>query len=99
MAVKVGINGFGRIGRQVLKAILESQADALEVVAIMGLAENVVDAHSVLPGDIFKARNGKTVQIENTDAEGRLTLTDALSWAALPEPVTAAATPVEAVTP
>jgi len=50
----------------------------LEVVAIMGLAENVVDAHSVLPGDIFKARNGKTVQIENTDAEGRLTLTDAL---------------------
>jgi leucyl aminopeptidase len=38
----------------------------------------VVSADASLPGDIFRARNGKTIQVENTDAEGRLTLTDGL---------------------
>lgn len=43
--------------------------------------ENNVAANSFRPGDIFKAYNGKTVEITNTDAEGRLILADALAYA------------------
>ena len=45
MTVKIGINGFGRIGRQVLKAILERHSDALEVVAINDLFPPETNAH------------------------------------------------------
>ena len=44
--------------------------------------ENAVSGASFRPGDIFTARNGKTVEINNTDAEGRLVLADALAYAA-----------------
>lgn len=46
------------------------------------LAENSIDADSFRPGDVLTARNGKTVEIDNTDAEGRLVLGDALCVAA-----------------
>ncbi len=45
MTTRVGINGFGRIGRQSLKAILERSGDALEVVAINDLAPTATNAH------------------------------------------------------
>jgi glyceraldehyde 3-phosphate dehydrogenase len=45
MAVKVGINGFGRVGRQVLKAILQYHPDTLEVVAVNDLADARTNAH------------------------------------------------------
>ncbi|HAF62810.1 MAG TPA: type I glyceraldehyde-3-phosphate dehydrogenase [Anaerolineaceae bacterium] len=45
MAVKVGINGFGRIGRQVLKAIKERHGDELEVVAVNDLFDAATNAH------------------------------------------------------
>ncbi|MCX7623102.1 MAG: glyceraldehyde 3-phosphate dehydrogenase N-terminal domain-containing protein, partial [Thermomicrobium sp.] len=45
MAVRLGINGFGRIGRQVLKAILEGYADELEVVAVNDLTTPATLAH------------------------------------------------------
>jgi glyceraldehyde 3-phosphate dehydrogenase len=45
MAIKVGINGFGRIGRQVLKAMIESHGDELEVVAINDLFDVTTNAH------------------------------------------------------
>lgn len=45
MTVKVGINGFGRIGRQVLKAIIERAGDTLEVVAINDLFDSKQNAH------------------------------------------------------
>ncbi|MEX2247074.1 MAG: type I glyceraldehyde-3-phosphate dehydrogenase [Dehalococcoidia bacterium] len=45
MATKIGINGFGRIGRQVLKAIKERHGDALEVVAINDLVDTKTNAH------------------------------------------------------
>ncbi|MCL2282570.1 MAG: leucyl aminopeptidase family protein [Fibromonadales bacterium] len=54
----------------------------LRVDAIMCLAENRPGENAVLPGDIFKAKNGKTVMVENTDAEGRLVLIDGLAEAA-----------------
>lgn len=46
--------------------------------AVLCLAENRPGNASVLPGDIFTARNGKTVMVDNTDAEGRLALSDGL---------------------
>ena len=42
---RIGINGFGRIGRQTLKAILERHPDGLEVVAINDLAPPATNAH------------------------------------------------------
>ena len=45
MATKIGINGFGRIGRQVFKALLERQAGELEVVAINDLVDTATNAH------------------------------------------------------
>lgn len=53
----------------------------LQVSAVVCLAENRPGNASVLPGDIFKAKNGTTVMVDNTDAEGRLVLTDGL-WEA-----------------
>jgi leucyl aminopeptidase len=46
------------------------------------LAENMLSAASYRPSDIVRTYNGKTVEITNTDAEGRMILADALSWAA-----------------
>src|SRR6185436_16712434 len=51
--------------------------------AVLCLAENRPGNASVLPGDIFTAKNGKTVMVDNTDAEGRLVLTDGLAEAGL----------------
>ena len=50
------------------------------LVAAMPLCENMVDANAQRPGDIVKAYNGKTIEIGNTDAEGRLVLCDALAY-------------------
>ena len=47
----------------------------------LALAENAVDKHSYRPGDILTARSGTTVEIDNTDAEGRLVLADAIDVA------------------
>ena len=50
------------------------------VVGVMACAENMPGGHATRPGDIVVARNGKSVEIVNTDAEGRLVLADALAW-------------------
>ncbi len=54
---------------------------AIHVIAVVPLAENLPDSKSVKPGDIIQFYNGKTAEIKNTDAEGRLILADALSYA------------------
>lgn len=46
----------------------------------MGFAENAIDSNSYKPGDIIKSLKGLTVEIGNTDAEGRLVLADALTY-------------------
>ncbi len=51
------------------------------VVALIPSAENMPDSHSYRPGDIIKTYSGKTVEIQNTDAEGRMILCDAISYA------------------
>jgi leucyl aminopeptidase len=50
----------------------------VRVVGILCCAENLPDANAQRPGDIFTARNGKSIMVDNTDAEGRLVLTDGL---------------------
>lgn len=51
------------------------------VTAVLPLAENHVGASSYRPGDVLRTYGGTTVEIANTDAEGRLVLADALAWA------------------
>jgi len=51
------------------------------VVALLAAAENGVSDNAYRPDDVLTFRNGKTVEITNTDAEGRLVLADALCWA------------------
>lgn len=53
----------------------------INVVAITPLVENAVDAASIRPGDVISSYAGKTIEIIDTDAEGRLILADALSYA------------------
>ena len=50
----------------------------VDVTGIVVAAENTPDAEAQRPGDILTARNGKTIMVDNTDAEGRLVLTDGL---------------------
>ncbi|ASS75089.1 hypothetical protein CIG75_08940 [Tumebacillus algifaecis] len=50
----------------------------VNVVGIIASAENLIDNNALLPGEIIEYRNGKSVSIGNTDAEGRLVLADAL---------------------
>ncbi|WP_150463833.1 leucyl aminopeptidase [Francisella sp. XLW-1] len=52
----------------------------INVVGVMGLAENAVDARSYRPGDVLKSMKGITVEVSNTDAEGRLVLCDTLTY-------------------
>jgi leucyl aminopeptidase len=53
----------------------------VNVVGIVPAAENSPDGEAQRPGDIFLARNGKSIMVDNTDAEGRLILTDGLALA------------------
>lgn len=54
----------------------------LRIVAICPLAENLPSDRALKPGDIITAYNGKTIEVLNTDAEGRIVLADGLSFAA-----------------
>jgi leucyl aminopeptidase len=58
----------------------------VEVHGIVGAAENMPDGAAYRPADVFQSLDGKTVEIINTDAEGRLVLADALAYAARLEP-------------
>jgi leucyl aminopeptidase len=53
----------------------------VRIVSVVAAAENLVGGDSFRPGDILRAANGKTIEITNTDAEGRLVLADALWYA------------------
>lgn len=62
------------------KAIAQIKPD-VEVHFISAATENMISGHAMHPGDILTASNGKTIEVNNTDAEGRLTLADALVFA------------------
>jgi len=58
----------------------------VRVLGVVAAVENLPSGHAVKPGDIVRAMNGKTVEINNTDAEGRVILADALAYAAQQRP-------------
>ncbi|MDW8433798.1 MAG: leucyl aminopeptidase [Aquificaceae bacterium] len=64
----------------IMKALSELKPQ-VEVHGIFGAAENMPSGTAYRPDDIIRAMNGKTIEIDNTDAEGRVTLADALSYA------------------
>lgn len=53
----------------------------VKITCILGITDNAVNSHATMPDSIVTARNGKTVEILNTDAEGRLVLGDLLDYA------------------
>merc|ERR1719473_2237894 len=63
------------------RTVGELAPEGVEVHFIIAACENMVSAEAMRPGDILTASNGKTIEILNTDAEGRLTLADALIYA------------------
>jgi leucyl aminopeptidase len=56
------------------------------VIGIIPATENLLDGKSMKPGDVLKTMSGKTIEIDNTDAEGRLILSDALTYGQRYEP-------------
>ena len=66
MSTRIGINGFGRIGRQTLKAILERHPDALEVVAINDLAPTATNAHLFRYDSTYGRYDGEVTSGEDT---------------------------------
>ena len=73
-AVLGALRGIARLGLKV------------NVVGIVPSSENLVNGSAVKPGDVIGSREGKTIEVINTDAEGRLILADALSYARTFEP-------------
>ena len=67
-------------------SLVPTVAPRLEVTAYLPLSDNMLGPDATRPGDVLRIRNGKTVEVLNTDAEGRLILADALSLAAEEEP-------------
>ena len=76
-------------GGAALLAVMSAVRDlgiAAEVRAYVPATENMPSGQAMKPGDVVRAYNGKTIEVLNTDAEGRLVLADALSYAAAAKP-------------
>ncbi|MFM7169445.1 MAG: hypothetical protein ACKOYH_01125, partial [Cyanobium sp.] len=68
------------------RAIGQIRPEGVEVHVVVASCENMISGGAVHPGDVLTASNGKTIEINSTDAEGRLTLADALVYANKLEP-------------
>jgi leucyl aminopeptidase len=78
-AMKWDMGGAGAVAGA-MRAIAGRKAKA-NVVGICVLAENMPDGKAQRPGDVVTSMSGQTIEVINTDAEGRLVLSDALTWA------------------
>jgi leucyl aminopeptidase len=76
--MKWDMGGAGAVAGA-MKALALRKAKA-HVVGVCGLVENMPDGNAQRPGDIVTTMSGQTVEVINTDAEGRLVLCDALTW-------------------
>lgn len=76
--MKWDMGGAGAVAGAML-AIARRGAKA-NVVAVCGLVENMPDGNAQRPGDVVTSMSGQTVEVINTDAEGRLVLCDAITW-------------------
>jgi leucyl aminopeptidase len=77
--MKWDMGGAGAVAGAI-KALATRKAKA-HVVGICGLVENMPDGNAQRPGDIVTSMSGQTIEVINTDAEGRLVLCDAVTWA------------------
>ncbi len=76
--MKWDMGGAGAVaGAMLALALRKARAN---VVGICGLVENMPDGLAQRPGDVVTSMSGQTVEVINTDAEGRLVLCDALTW-------------------
>jgi leucyl aminopeptidase len=84
----IGMKGDMGGAAAVLGALVAAPvvAPRLKVVGYIPLTDNMVGGDATRVGDVLRARNGKTIEVLNTDAEGRLVLADALSLATEDEP-------------
>ncbi len=78
-AMKWDMGGAGAVAGAI-RALAARKAKA-NVVGICVLAENMPDGNAQRPGDIVTSMSGQTIEVINTDAEGRLVLADAMTWA------------------
>ncbi|HEU0135426.1 MAG TPA: leucyl aminopeptidase [Allosphingosinicella sp.] len=78
-AMKWDMGGAGAVAGAMV-AIAGRKARA-NVIGICALAENMPDGNAQRPGDVVTSMSGQTVEVINTDAEGRLVLCDAITWA------------------
>ena len=76
--MKWDMGGAGAVAGT-MKALAGRKAKA-HVVGICGLVENMPDGKAQRPGDVVTSMNGQTIEVINTDAEGRLVLCDAMHW-------------------
>jgi leucyl aminopeptidase len=65
---------------ETVAALAQLQAP-VRVLAVIGAAENMISGSAMRPGDILTALDGTTIEMNNTDAEGRLVLADCITWA------------------
>ncbi|WP_086736257.1 leucyl aminopeptidase [Erythrobacter colymbi] len=77
--MKWDMGGAGAVAGAML-ALVSRKAKG-NIIGVMGLVENMPDGKAQRPGDIVTTMSGQTVEVLNTDAEGRLVLCDALHWA------------------
>ncbi len=77
--MKWDMGGAGAVAGA-MKALAGRKAKA-HVVGVCGLVENMPDGNAQRPGDVVTSMSGQTIEVINTDAEGRLVLCDALHWA------------------
>ena len=76
--MKWDMGGAGAVaGAMLALALRKAKAN---VVGVCGLVENMPDGNAQRPGDVVKSMSGQTIEVINTDAEGRLVLCDALTW-------------------
>ena len=76
-------------GAGIVLSVMSAVKDAninKRVLGIVASAENMISGNAQRPGDIITARDGTTIEVLNTDAEGRLVLADALVWASEQKP-------------
>ncbi len=76
--MKWDMGGAGAVAGAML-ALAKRQAKA-HVIGVCGLVENMPDGKAQRPGDVVTSMSGQTVEVINTDAEGRLVLCDAITW-------------------
>jgi leucyl aminopeptidase len=83
-SASMGEMKYDMMGAATVFAVLQAASRLklpARVVSLAPVTENLPSGSACRPGDILRMRNGKTVEVDNTDAEGRLVLADALSYA------------------